>query len=121
LANATNEGFDLGRLRKLSDALQLPLSGGDGKSLGTLGLLRGVVTKLSPDSLQDTHGVLSDLQQRRGMGKAHGAWKTPDGSLVEDADRRLSNVIRAVRKLTEVLQPLAASPKQPPTSPPGGE
>jgi len=121
LANATNEGFEVGRLRKLSEALQLPLSGGDGKPLGTLGLLRGVVTKLSPDSLQETHGVLNDLQQRRGMGKAHGSWKTPDGSLVEDADRRLSNVIRAVRMLTEILQPLAASTNQPSTSPPVGE
>lgn len=108
LANATNEGFVAQRLRDLSKAMHLKTEGEDGKLLGTLGLLKGIVDSRSPGDVQTTHGVLNDLQQRRGMGKAHGAWKTPSGSLVEDADERLTHVTQAVERLIEILAPLAA-------------
>ena len=53
-----------------------------------------------------THEVLKDLQKRRGSGKAHGAWDTPEGSLIEDADKRLDDVIIAVDKLVEIFSSL---------------
>jgi hypothetical protein len=120
LANATNEGFDVHRLRDLSKALNRDTLGPDGKPLGTLGLLKSIIDSLSPGDLQVTYGVLQDLQQRRGSGKAHGAWKTPDGSLVDDADKRLGDVIQAIRRLSEILGPMTASSKQSPTSTAGG-
>jgi hypothetical protein len=83
--------------------------GPDGKPLGTLGLLKSIIDSVSPGDLSDTYGVLQDLQQRRGSGKAHGTWKTPEGSLVEDADNRLSKVIQAIQRLNEILGPLAVS------------
>jgi hypothetical protein len=49
------------------------------------------------------HGVLNDLQKRRGKGKAHGSWDTPEGSLIEDSNKRLEDVIHAIEELIQVF------------------
>jgi hypothetical protein len=45
--------------------------------------------------------VLNDLQQKRGKGKAHGAWQKPEGSLVDDAIETLDRVTEAIIHLAE--------------------
>ena len=50
------------------------------------------------------HGVLNELQERRGKGKAHGSWATPETSLIEDANKRLQDVILAIENLVQLLE-----------------
>jgi hypothetical protein len=44
------------------------------------------------------------LQIARGQGKAHGAWKTPTGSLIDDSKSRIVSVVGAIKELNAFLQ-----------------
>jgi hypothetical protein len=102
LANTVIEGLQKPALKEIAGYY-----GNKDEKLRSLGLLRFVVKATGNEQrLLETHGVLSDLQDRRGQGKAHGAWITPEGSLIEDADRRLDQVIQAVEKLCELFSKL---------------
>lgn len=102
LANATNEGFQGKILRKIASSL-----GNDDEGLGTLGLIKFILkSSNNEEQIPTIHGVLNELQTRRGKGKAHGTWDTPEGSLIEDADKRLQDVILAIEKLIEILRAL---------------
>lgn len=102
LANTANEGFQVKPLRKIAASL-----GNTDDKLGTLGLIRFILEASgNGDKIPVVHGVLNDLQIRRGKGKAHGTWDTPEGSLIEDADRRLQDVICAIDELTLVVESL---------------
>jgi len=99
LANTTNEGFQVKPLRNIASSL-----GNNDERLRALGLIKFILeSSNNKDEIPIIHGVLSELQQRRGKGKAHGTWDTPEGSLVEDANKRLQGVILAIEKLIEVL------------------
>lgn len=99
LANATNEGFQAATLRKLASGL-----GNDDEKLGTLGLIKFILkASNNEEQIPTIHGVLNELQTRRGKGKAHGTWDTPEGSLIEDANKRLQDVILAIEQLIETL------------------
>ena len=100
LANATNEGF----LKKPLGKIAAKFGNGD-KQLGTLGLLKFILTASNnEDKIPRIHGVLNDLQRKRGKGKAHGTWDTPDGSLIEGATKILQNVILAINDLTQIVE-----------------
>ncbi len=102
LANVTNEGFLKGPLKKIASKL-----GNKNNQLGTLGLLKFILKASSnEDKISIIYGVLNDLQIRRGKGKAHGTWDTPDGSLIDDATKRLNEVIRAIKELKKVMESL---------------
>jgi hypothetical protein len=99
LANATNEGFQVKPLRKIASSL-----GNDDEELGTLGLIKFILkSSNNEEKIPTIHGVLNELQKRRGKGKAHGNWDTPEGSLIEDANKRLQEVIFAIEELIHVL------------------
>ena len=104
LANTTNEGFQLGTLRQIAEMLGISTLGQDKKPLGTLGLIRALVMNVDSDKCEAIHGVLNDLQKKRGMGKAHGTWETPAGSLILDADERFSAVIQAIVGLKKIIE-----------------
>ena len=53
--------------------------------------------------------MFSDLRKLRGRGKAHGNWRCPQGSLVEDATKRLDTVIEAINSLVKTFQPSCQS------------
>jgi hypothetical protein len=73
--------------------------------LGTLGLIKAILkASKNEHKIPCVHGVLNDLQIKRGKGKAHGAWRTPDGSLIDDATKRLKDVIQAINELRKVLE-----------------
>jgi hypothetical protein len=106
LANTTNEGFQLKTLKLIAAKY-----GEFDDKLKTLGLIRHILTKTGNEShIANTHKVLSELQDRRAQGKAHGTWDAPKGSLIEDAKTRLNNVINAIEQLdtifTAILQAL---------------
>ncbi|WP_321530655.1 hypothetical protein [uncultured Desulfuromonas sp.] len=102
LANTTNEGLLKGPLRKIAAAF-----GYENNDLGTLGLLKFILkASNNEDKIQKIHGVLNDLQLKRGKGKAHGTWETPEGSLIEDCTKRLQDVICSIIELGKVLETL---------------
>lgn len=99
LANTINEGFQVKPLRKIASKLC-----NNDENLGTLGLIKFILeSSNNQEQIPIIHGVLNELQKKRGKGKAHGTWDTPEGSLIEDANKRLQDVIFAVEKLIEVL------------------
>jgi hypothetical protein len=99
LANATNEGFLKEPLSKIAAKL-----GNQDKQLGTLGLIKFILkTSNNEDKIPNIHGVLNELQIKRGKGKAHGTWDTPEGSLIEDATKRLQDVILAINELKRII------------------
>lgn len=99
LTNATNEGFQTKPLRRIASSF-----GNHDEGLGTLGLIRFILkSSNNEEQIPTIHGVLNELQVRRGQGKAHGNWDTPAGSLIEDANKRLEDVILAIERLIEVL------------------
>jgi len=100
LANATNEGFKKRELMKVSQ----PFGNVDNK-LGTLGLIKFLLNASgNNDKIPVIHGVLNGLQIKRGRGKAHGTWDTPEGSLIEDGAKTLDDVTMAIEELTNVLE-----------------
>lgn len=100
LANTTNEGFQVKPLRKIASSF-----GNTDEELGTLGLIKFILESSSnKEKIPAIHGVLNDLQKRRGKGKAHGSWDTPEGSLIEDSYRRLQDVILAIENLIQVFE-----------------
>ncbi|TKJ36450.1 MAG: hypothetical protein CEE38_11585 [Planctomycetes bacterium B3_Pla] len=99
LANVTNEGFQIKALRKIASSL-----GNDDERLRTLGLIKFILqASNNEERIQTIHGVLNELQKRRGKGKAHGSWDTPKGSLIEDANKRLQDVIYAIEESIQVF------------------
>lgn len=102
LANATNEGFQLNPLRKIVSCL-----GNTDKNLGTLGLIKYILKSSNNEKhISVIYGVLNDLQKRRGKGKAHGTWDTPEGSLIQDANKRLQDIVAAIEQLKNILEDL---------------
>jgi len=102
LSNVTNEGFSKKTLIKLASSL-----GNEDNQLGTLGLLKFILkVSNNEDKIPSIHGVLNELQIKRGKGKAHGTWENPEGSLIDDATERLKNVIKAIRELITVVESL---------------
>jgi len=102
IANATNEGFLKKPLSKIAASL-----GNEDNQLGTLGLLKFIIKESNnEDKIPLIHGVLNDLQIKRGKGKAHGTWDTPDSSLIDDATKRLQDVIQAIKQLKQIVESL---------------
>jgi hypothetical protein len=100
LANATNEGFQKNALSKIASKF-----GNENHELGTLGLLKFILkASNNEDKIPIIHGVLNDLQIKRGKGKAHGTWATPEGSLIDDANNKLQDVIRSINELKQVVE-----------------
>ena len=103
LANASVEGFEKKPLSKIA----LRLGCEDVKKLGTLGLIKFILKASQKDDKVSTiYGVLHDLRMKRNKGKAHGVWDTPEGSLIEDASKRLHDTIVAIIELKKVLESL---------------
>jgi hypothetical protein len=103
LANATIEGLQTNTLKEIAIAFGYKTD----LDFRSLGLIKYILEKTNNEKyLTDTHGILNDLQKARGQGKAHGAWKRPDGSLIEDAKTRLEKIINAVEKLTVIFDNL---------------
>lgn len=108
LANTTNEGFQVKPLRKIASSL-----GNDDQKLGTLGLIKFILkSSNNKEKIPTIHGVLNELQKRRGKGKAHGSWDTPEGSLIEDSNKRLQDVIHAIEELIQVLRSIEIPTQQ---------
>lgn len=102
LANLTNEGFLKKSLSRIAESL-----GNMNKELGTLGLIKYILSASNnQDKISIIYDVLNDLQIKRGKGKAHGNWDTPEGSLIKDADNRLQDVINAIKELSQVIKTL---------------
>ena len=102
LANTVNEGFQKKTLSKIASTL-----GSENMTLGTLGLIKFILNANGrKDLIEETHTVLNELQQRRSQGKAHGAWKTPNGSLITDSKDRLIKTTKAITKLCEFFETL---------------
>ncbi|MGB5684442.1 MAG: hypothetical protein WBM35_01425, partial [Candidatus Electrothrix sp.] len=81
--------------------------GNTDKQIGTLGLLKFILKNSGhEDKIPAIHGTLNELQIKRGKGKAHGAWQTPEGSLIDDATKRLKDVIQAINELQKVIESL---------------
>ncbi|MCE5184843.1 MAG: hypothetical protein LLF76_01810 [Planctomycetaceae bacterium] len=99
LNNTVNEGFQIKPLKIIASSF-----GNTNEELGTIGLIKFILAASgNEDKIPTTHGVLWDLQKRRSEGKAHGSWNTPKGSLINDSNERLLDVINAVERLTEVF------------------
>ena len=99
LANATNEGFQAKTLKKIAADL-----GNDDETLGALGLIKFILkASNNEEKILIIHSVLNELQIKRGQGKAHGSWATPDGSLIVDANKRLQDVMLAIEELIEIF------------------
>ena len=99
LTNTTNEGFQTKTLKKIAANL-----GNDDEKLASLGLIKFILkSSNNEEHIPTIHGVLDELQTRRGKGKVHGTWATPEGSLIEDANKRLQDVILAIKKLIEIF------------------
>ncbi|MHA1703534.1 MAG: hypothetical protein ACTSWK_14865 [Promethearchaeota archaeon] len=102
LANLTNEGFLKKSLGRVAKSL-----GNTNKELGTLGLIKYILSASNnQDKIPIIYDVLNDLQIKRGKGKAHGNWDTPEGSLIKDADNKLQDVINAIKELSQVIKTL---------------
>ncbi|MFX0197815.1 MAG: hypothetical protein ACFFCW_16970 [Candidatus Hodarchaeota archaeon] len=100
LANTTNEGF----VKKSLSKIAVRLGCVDEKQRGTLGLIKFILeASKNKEKIPIIHGVLNELQGSRSKGKAHGAWITPKGSLIEDADKRLQDIIVAIDELKKVV------------------
>ncbi|MBC8182862.1 hypothetical protein H8E88_17300 [candidate division KSB1 bacterium] len=109
LANATNEGFLKKPLSKIAASF-----GNDDENLGTLGLIKFILNASNnEDKIPIIHGTLNDLRIKRGKGKAHGTWNTPEGSLIEDAAKRLQDVITAIEELKQVVGTLELPANEP--------
>ena len=81
--------------------------GNEDNQLGTLGLLKFIIKESNnEDKIPLIHGVLNDLQIKRGKGKAHGTWDTPDSSLIDDATKRLQDIIQAINELKQIVESL---------------
>lgn len=101
LANTVNEGFQKKTLKQIALVL------GNKDDFGTLGLIKFILkAKGRQDLIAETHAILNDLQEKRSQGKAHGAWNTPRGSLIQDSKDRTANVVLAIRKLCEFFKTL---------------
>lgn len=108
LANATNEGFIVKPLKAIAKCM-----GNNDKMLGSLGLIRFILeASNNNEKIPVIHGVLSDLQNCRSQGKAHGAWKTPEGSLIKDANNRLLDVVLAINELYGVFKNISSDYEQ---------
>ena len=102
LANTVIEGLQKKTLLKIASSL-----GNENKVLGTLGLIKFILKASGhEDLIEETHTVLNELQQRRSQGKAHGAWKTPVGSLITDSKERLIKTTSAITKLCDFFKTL---------------
>ncbi|MFC2027222.1 hypothetical protein ACFLU3_00910 [Chloroflexota bacterium] len=101
-ANVTNEGFQIKPLKNIALSF-----GNDDERLGTLGLIKFILkASNNEDQIPIIHGILNELQTKRGKGKAHGTWDTPEGSLIEDANNRLLDTITAIDNLIQVFDEL---------------
>ena len=103
LANTVIEGLQTESLKQIASDY------GYNKENGcrSLGLIKYILENSdNSDSISKTHEILNNLQKARGQGKAHGAWKSPDGSLIEDGKVRLEKVINAVEQLNVVFNKL---------------
>jgi len=106
LANTIIEGFQVKPLRKIASSL-----GNDDERLGSLGLIKFILKSSdNEEKIPTIHGVLKELQKRRGEGKVHGSWNTPKGSLIEDSNKRLQDVIHAIEELIQVLGSIDLNP-----------
>lgn len=102
LTNTVNEGFQLKPLRRVA-----AYYGDVDKTFGTLGLLKTIlIASNNVDKIPTIHGTLNGLQIKRGKGKAHGTWDSPEASLIQDAAERLQSVILAIESLVEVFNTL---------------
>ncbi len=111
LANATNEGFQSGALRKIAKDF-----GNPDQKLQTLGLIKHILESTGNSNLiADTHKILNDIQGKRSGGKAHGDWNIPEGSLIEDAQNRLEKVTKAIKILTAFFKDLEMAGNSKPT------
>jgi len=108
LGNATIEGF----LKKPLSIIAARLGNQDNQ-LGTLGLIKFILKASDDeDKIPNIYGVLNELRIKRGKGKVHGTWDTPEGSLIEDAKKRLQDVILAISELTKIVVTLELPPIQ---------
>jgi len=99
LTNTTIEGFQSNTLKTIASSY-----GNNNKQLGSLGFIKVILESTNnQDQIPLTHEVLKGLQYWRTHGKAHGYHETPEGSLIEDANKRLQDVILAIETLTEIF------------------
>lgn len=100
LTNTVNEGFKKKALQKLAS---VPVN--EDSNLGRLGLLKYVLKQKGRDDLVEViHSVLNELQKARSAGKAHGAWQTPDGSLINDSKERVAKVTNSLNELVKFIK-----------------
>lgn len=105
LANLTNEGFNKKSLKKIVNYF-----GNTDDDLGSLGLIKYILNNSNNQGkIPIIYDVLNDLQIKRGQGKTHGGWKSPEDSLIEDAEKRLQDVTRAIEELIKVFKNLDLS------------
>lgn len=103
LANTINEGFQKKQLKIIATDL-----GNTKQELGTLGLIKFILeSSNNREKIPTIHSVLNDLQKKRAKGKAHGSWNTPEGSLIQDSNKRLQDVIHAIEELIQVFGSIA--------------
>lgn len=103
LSNTTVEGLQRKALVKVAERF-----GYKDPESGTLHLLKVILEKSGNAArVSETHGVFADLRKRRGQGKAHGNWETPEGSLIADSESRMEAVINAVEVLAEIFATLS--------------
>ena len=102
LANTVNEGFQKKILAKIASSF-----GNNDNTLGSLGLIKFILNANDRnDLIEEAHAELNELQQKRSQGKAHGAWKTPNGSLITDSKDRLTRATKAIMKLCKFFETL---------------
>ena len=112
LTNTTNEGFQKKPLKKIAGKFELKNKTPKEKKEGSLGLIKFILKESGNESqIPVVHEVLNDLQIKRGKGKAHGSWIAPGGSLIQDAEQTLSNVIEAINKLAQVIEKILKNSK----------
>lgn len=110
LSNVITEGLQQSVLKKIAAKYGYDKDNINHIELRSLGLINFILQKSKNEAyLQTTYEVLKDLQKTRGEGKAHGTWKRPEGSLIEDAKQRLEQVIRAIESLVEIFQKLLSN------------
>ncbi len=110
LSNTVIEGFRLDALKKIAkhygyDEDQYKKK--NAQPLRTLGLIKFILKTTDNEKIiPQIHSVLNDLQIKRAKGKAHGSWETPNGSLIENSEKLLKDVIAAVQKLRIIFESL---------------